>query len=350
MARICQSLKKSGFEVLLLGRNKKDSKPLTKRDFQQVRLHCIFNKGFLFYAEFNLRVFIFLLRQQYRYTYAVDLDTILPAYLLFQIQNKKYIFDAHELFTETPELENRNFVKKIWNKIGKLCVPKAALALTVNKSLSGILSGQYGLPFTHVYNAPDMDLLSDYASTSKNKFRIIYQGVLNKGRGVELLINAMEYLPGAELVIVGEGDLSLYLRRLGSESPAADRIHFTGWLFGEDLLSMTRSSWLGVNILEAHSLNYYYSLANKFFDYIHAGIPAIHMSFPEYEMILRDYPVGVTIKHFDVDELVVAIKSLMENQSMYDKMVLACKDAKKIFNWQNEEKKFLAAFDSTGLV
>lgn len=350
MARICRSLKKSGFDVFLVGREKKNSKPLLARDFEQKRLRCFFNKSFLFYAEYNLRLFLFLIRQSYTYTYSADLDTVLPAYLLRVLRKKKFIFDAHEWFSETPELENRTFVKKVWGFIGSCCVPSASLALTVNKSLSEIFSRQYGIPFTAVYNAPVSDLTKEEDSVQKAPYRIIYQGVLNEGRGLEQLIAAMEYIPEARLVIVGEGDLSEHVRNLASTSPAADRIAFTGWLFGKELQNSTESAWLGVNILEGKSKNYYYSLANKFFDYVHAGIPAIHMSFPEYEAILREYPVGLTIKEPDVKELVRVIKSLMENPGQYDKMVKACREAKKIYTWQQEEKKLVLALEQSGLI
>lgn len=350
MARICHSLKKSGFDVVLVGRVKKNSKPLVARDFEQIRLRCFFNKRFLFYAEYNLRLFLFLIRQSFTYTYSADLDTVLPAYLLRLLRKKKFVFDAHEWFTETPEMENRPFVKKVWGFIGSFCVPSASVALTVNKSLSDIFSRQYGIPFTATYNAPLSDSIKEEVSVHKTPYRIIYQGVLNKGRGLEQMINAMEYLPEARLVIVGEGDLSEYLRKRAAASPAADRIEFTGWLFGEALQNITASAWLGINILEGSSKNYYYSLANKFFDYVHAGIPAIHMSFPEYETILRQYPVGLAIKEPDVNELAEAIRSLIDNPAQYDKMVKACLEAKKIFTWQHEEKKLVKALEQSGLM
>src|SRR5690349_11491904 len=80
MIRICTSLSANGFSVKLVGRKMPASVPLSSRSFEQVRLNCFFHKGKLFYAEYNLRLFFYLLTQQMNCICAIDLDTILPCY------------------------------------------------------------------------------------------------------------------------------------------------------------------------------------------------------------------------------------------------------------------------------
>lgn len=341
MLRICLSLQKMGFDVTLVGRLKKSSLPLPVVPFKLKRLHCFFEQRFVFYAEYNIRLFLYLLTQRFSVLYAVDLDTIVPVGLVSIMKNKSFIFDAHEHFTETPELVDRKWVRNFWNKIAHFWIPKANKCITVNKSLADLFTSLYGKTFGFLYNVPSFETSTTAFEYTSNRKRILYQGVLNVGRGLEPLIAAMKDLPECELWIVGEGNLSASLREEASKTSAADRIVFTGWKHGEDLKQLTRSAWLGVNFLESRSLSYYYSLANKFFDYIHAGLPAIHMNFPEYQQIISKYPAALTINELTAENIVSAIRQIIDQPKKYDEMKKACMEAQKEFYWEKEEKKLI---------
>ena len=121
--KVCISLQKMGFEILLVGRKLQNSLPLD-RNYQTHRIQLLFNKGFLFYAEYNLRLFFYLLFKKKEIVLANDLDTLLPNYLVSKLQKKKLVYDSHELFTEVPELINRPKTQKIWLKIEQKILPK----------------------------------------------------------------------------------------------------------------------------------------------------------------------------------------------------------------------------------
>ncbi|HJS53916.1 MAG TPA: hypothetical protein VJ765_05210, partial [Chitinophagaceae bacterium] len=78
MQRICSTLAGAGYDVLLVGRKLKTSPPLSNKHYGQRRLNCCFKKGKLFYTEFNIRLFFFLLFKKMDCICAIDLDTILP--------------------------------------------------------------------------------------------------------------------------------------------------------------------------------------------------------------------------------------------------------------------------------
>ena len=71
----------------------------------------------------------------------------------------------------------------------------------------------------------------------------------------------------------------------------AKKVIFKGYVKPKELPKITAKASIGLNLLENKSLNYYYSLANKAFDYIQAEIPAIHMDFPEYRQLNQTYEV-----------------------------------------------------------
>jgi len=91
--------------------------------------------------------------------------------------------------------------------------------------------------------------------------------------------------------------------------------------------------------LEGSSLNYYYSLANKFFDYIHAGVPSINMNFPEYKQIMARYDVGYLIEKLDEKAIANTILGALKNETELQTKRKNCLSAAAAYNWQHEESK-----------
>src|SRR5690554_8125741 len=59
--KVCSFLYENKYDVLLVGRKLKDSQEITDRSYEVKRFKLLFNKGALFYANYNLRLFLFLL-------------------------------------------------------------------------------------------------------------------------------------------------------------------------------------------------------------------------------------------------------------------------------------------------
>ena len=122
MQRICTSLARNGYAVALVGRKLISSLPLSEKKFKQKRIRCWFNKGKWFYAEYNFRLFFFLLFKRMDAICAIDLDTILPCLHISRWKRIPRIYDAHELFTELKEVLSRPSIQKAWTKIEKKAV------------------------------------------------------------------------------------------------------------------------------------------------------------------------------------------------------------------------------------
>ena len=113
MQRICTSLSQAGYDVVLVGIKKSNSIKIENRLFKQQRIRCLFEKGKLFYAEYNLRLFFYLLFKKMDAICAIDLDTILPCLFISKIKKIPRIYDAHELFCEMKEIATRPAIYKI---------------------------------------------------------------------------------------------------------------------------------------------------------------------------------------------------------------------------------------------
>lgn len=336
MQRICLTLAKNGYLVTLIGRTLPHSSPLDNTTYQQKRLHCRFRKGFLFYAEYNLRLFWYLMFASFDAVCSVDLDTLPAGCFASLLRSKRRVFDAHEYFTEVPEVTNRTFIKGIWEIVARICLPFYRHAYTVGHGLAAIFEKKYGLPFQVVRNVP----VSNHAPVAdKNKpYILLYQGALNEGRGIETALEAMQHLDDVQLWLAGEGDLSDMLRRRSQELSLGEKVHFLGYVKPGELRGYTAQAWLGINLLENKGLSYYYSLANKFFDYVQAGTPVLTMNFPEYKALNEEQEVGILLDELSPESVASAINKLLNDKALYQKLQQHCLSARLTWNWEAEEK------------
>ena len=346
MIRICSSLSAVGYDVLLVGRQLPHSPVLYNQPFQQKRFRLIFNKGKLFYIEYNLRLFFFLLNSRFDAICSVDLDTLLPGFIVSKLKGKPCIYDAHEYFTEVPEVVGRPLVKKFWEAVANFVIPKLQYAYTVCESLSEIFYRNYGTRFLVFRNVPTGKTLPLLKGKSNDTFFLLYQGVLNEGRGLEESIEAMEGLNGVKLWLAGEGDLSGLLRQMVVEKGLQDRVIFYGRVSPTELHSLSAQAHLGLNLLENKGLNYYFSLANKTFDYMQAGIPSLCMAFPEYEKLYVKTGAIVLLEELSALEVVAAVKMLRDNEEMYRKLCIKSRMAAKDLVWENEEKELIRFYST----
>lgn len=344
MQRICSALSEAGHEVTLVGRLRRHSPTLPKQPYRQVRLNCFFEKGKLFYLEYNLRLFLWLLWRRFDIYTGIDLDTILPNLLVAKMKGKKCYYDAHEYFSEVPEVINRPVTKAIWEGVARLCIPRVDCAYTVGPALAQIFQERYGKTFEVVRNVPVQSSASLVAQSSTLPI-ILYQGVLNEGRGLEIAIAAMQKIAGAELWLAGEGDLSQQLQRLALDLQVEDKVRFLGYLAPEDLRSITQQASIGLNLLENRGLSYYYSLANKAFDYVQAGVPSIQMNFPEYLALQQEHRVFYLINRLEVEVLVQAVEQLLGDSELYLDLQENCGVAAAEWCWEKEKKYLLAMYN-----
>ncbi len=341
MIRICTSLAAAGYDVTLVGRNLPSSQVLNNQPFLQKRLSCFFHKGKFFYLEYNLRLLFFLLFKKFDVITAIDLDTILPCFLIGKLKHKPIVYDAHEYFTEVPEVFNRPATKRIWEAVADFCIPRIKHCYTVGDGLANIFSERYGVPFEVIRNISVEKKAVEVKEALPNRKIILYQGALNEGRCIEHYIEAMRYIENAELHLAGDGDLKYFLKKIVEKNQLENKVKFLGKLSPDALNKTTEGAYIGLNLLENKGLSYYYSLANKTFDYIQASVPALHPDFPEYQAIVKNYEIGVLVSSNTIQDIAKNINLLLHDTEFYNHLKMECDRAKEKYIWKNEEKKLI---------
>lgn len=338
MHRICGSLAAAGYAVTLIGRELKTSTPLAAKPFEQKRLKCFFNKGLLFYAEYNLRLFFFLMGQKTDALCAIDLDTILPVLFVSKLKNVRRVYDAHEYFTEMKEVRIRPLIKTVWQAVANFSIPRFKHAYTVSDGLAAALEAKYKVKFITISNFPVLTYFK--FEPADDEPYLFFGGAVNEARAFEYLVPAMRQI-NTKLIVAGDGNFMPQLKALINEHNVQHKVELKGMVTPEELREYASKATLGLGLAEREGINQYWALSNKFTDYMHAALPQLTMDYPEYRQINDKYKVAVLIDNLKPEYIATTINTIISNRELLADMREACVKAREEFNWQREEKKLL---------
>lgn len=348
--RVCDSLYDDGFDILLVGRRLPDSLNMDERLYKTRRFKMFFKKGPLFYAFFNIRLFFFLLFSKYDIAHANDLDTLCAVFFASKIKSRKVVYDSHELFTEVPELINRPLVRNFWLKIEKLILPKLDSMFTVNSSIANIYAEKYKINTIVLRNMPaklNENILverKDFGFDNTNKLIILQGAGINIDRGAEEAVEAMKLIENAILIIAGNGDVIPYLKKYVNENNLQKKVVFFSKMPHNELTRLTKICDCGLTLDKDTNLNYRFSLPNKLFDYIRAGIPVIASNLPEVNAIVDQYKIGIVLNNHNVEEIASAFNKILFEipRSEWEESL---RKASQELIWENEQSKLINYYE-----
>ncbi|MDP4270341.1 MAG: glycosyltransferase [Bacteroidota bacterium] len=313
----------------------------THLTFSITLFRLLFNRGPLFYAEYNLRLFLYGLFHRFDLIVSNDLDTLLACFLLSKIKRIPIVYDSHEYFTESVGLEGRSFQKNIWTFIEMLIVPRLKHCYTVSPTIARIYTEKYDVPFALVRNFPDAGIRFQKIETGfpPDKKILLYQGVFNPGRNLEAVIEAMQYVDDILFVLIGYGELEPLLRELTVKFNVTEKVKFLGKMPYEKMMQYTHYADLGIGLEFPLSESFKYSLPNKVFDYSLARLPFITLATPEVETILQEFEIGIKVSFSNASELAHIIKESIHDNDLLAEIRQNQRKASQVYTWDNECKE-----------
>lgn len=288
--------------------------------------------------------------------WANDTDS-LPGCWLAARGRCRLVMDAHELFPEVPEIQDKPLVKWVWRTIERWLMPKCDALLTVSQGIADYYKDRYGVEMTVVRNlsSGQWSVASGQRGGSHCRVSILstdhcplttllYAGKVNVGRGVDWAIDALEWLPGCRLVVAGDGDLLEAMKAYAAEKPWADRVVFTGRLMPEEMTALEAKADVGLVMLEDKGLSYHYALPNRVGAFVQAGVPMVVSDLPEMARVVRTYGVGEVIDELGVKSYELRVKALAE--AVERVLAREWKDedfaaAREDMDWNKEKEKLI---------
>jgi len=343
--KICNTLLELNFDVLLIGRILPKSSAIS-RPYKTKRFRLWFNKGALFYANYNIRLFFFLLFSKADVFWSNDLDTLPANYHASRWKNKKLIFDSHEYFTEVPELINRPKVQQFWKRIERKILPKLTHVLTVSASIAELYKKEYNIDVKLLRNVPYLNKKQTNVENIKlaGKKILIYQGAINLNRGIEFMVEAMQNIDNAALYILGKGDIYEQIETLIIKLNLSEKVIMLGAIPIEKLHGYTKQADLGLSLEEDKGLNYRYALPNKLFDYIHAETPILVANLPEMKKLVTQYQVGEVIENYSSKHIADKINAMINNNEQIEVWKTNAKKTALELNWEKEKSVIESLF------
>ncbi len=287
--------------------------------------------------------------KKFEYLHCNDLNTLPIGFLVKRFYNKniKIIYDAHEYETETIALSGLR--KKISKYLERKLIKYADAVITVSHSIAEEYVRLYQIEKPYlILNTPPyqkvkkQDLFRETLHIGKDKNIFLYQGGLNNGRGIEILLDTFASLEDKQNVIVfmGYGELKTSIQQYALKH---DNIYLHPAVRPEVLLNYTSSADYGISLIEDSCLNYRYCLPNKMFEYAMANLAIIVSNLPEMRSIVETYNIGVIMENNTkqgLEDAIVKISSLNKMDLQQN-----IKKAQCVFNWQEQEKTLLHIYD-----
>ncbi|WP_406656877.1 glycosyltransferase family 4 protein [Methanolobus sp. ZRKC2] len=283
--------------------------------------------------------------------HAHDLSTLLECYIASKLNKSKVIYDSHELYIR--DFNNKNNYKNLYFYLEHFLIRKVNLVITVNNLISKELQQRYKLENVpsvimncpSLSNSEECNRNDELDSKYDGKNVIVFQGVIREGLGLRNLIRSVAYLSDDyNLLMIGDGPILDELIDLSKELSLDDKVHFTGKIPHEKLLSYTKNAHLGVIYPEKYNLSHYYMAPNKFFEYIHSNIPVLVPNYPFLKENVLKYKIGLLADNENPEDFAKHITQFFSNREKYDEMKRNTEVAKNNLNWENEERKLLELY------
>jgi glycosyltransferase involved in cell wall biosynthesis len=350
----CQSLMSDGFMVSVAAMHSPGLLELENQDGLEVRRFKIATQKLPNNLFFSGIKYLHLLWRIYSFAKTADIYhcndiEALPigVFAKWMGRNKKVVYDAHEYESEKAGVSG--FRKKLLFVFERFFIKFADQTITVGDKIAEEYANLYAIPKpTVVMNCPvlkskeyDRTLLRKQFSIADETILLMVQGTLTPDRGIQETLDAFIKVNRKDmaLVFMGYGSMESVIKEYAAKQ---SNIYFMPSVAPEVVVSYTASADVGLTFIENSNLSYYYSLPNKFFEYIHADLAIISWPLFEIKQIIEKENIGLITDDFTSKSIETVLKLLSkDNISNYRSNILSLKYK---YNWEEQEKRLLSVY------
>lgn len=300
------------------------------------------------FLEWSFRVLWYFRKNRIDMVNCHSLSSLPLCVVIKKLHGARLVYEPHELETETITFTGlkRSFAKLLERHL----IKHASLIIVVSNSISAHYKCDYKLKSVSVVmNAPkitstnekSLNLLRDLYGLSKSDYLYMYQGVLEGERGVQLLLEAFQILPlDKHIVFMGFGSLEKEIKKAVMKFP---NIHIHEPVSPSEVVKYTQGVDVGFSLLSDDCENHRCALPNKFFHYLHAGVPMIISDLYEMGVLVERYSCGWKTKN--------SVESIVEKVMMISRadIEIASEGTERgriELSWERESKTLESIYHS----
>lgn len=301
--KTCASLQRAGYEPVLLGRKMfPEASSSIDRPYPTERIWLPYLEGPRFYWSFQKALFAAMSRWyakgQVVAVWSNDLDTLWPAVKAARQWGLDIAYDSHEWFTEAEGLKGAPFKKAAWRWWEKRCFRALRRMITVNDAIAEAYR-KMGLEVDVVPNVPER---SDAAVVAMPRAELgwpeertvmLMQGAfMDRDRGALDAVRSLVHLPDVHLALIGAGPEHAMARELAEGIGVSERLHVHDRMPYDELRRCTAAADIGLSLDRPTVDNFRFSLPNKLFDSLHAGVPVVCSDLPVAGRFVAEEGIG----------------------------------------------------------
>lgn len=288
--------------------------------------------------------------------HAHDLDSLWPAARAARRSQVPLVYDSHELWTEQASLVGRRSIRAFWCWLERHLISHVDHTIAVSASIGRILVQRYDLDgVTILRNLPPSrpplrsNRIRRELQLDEEVVILLYQGGFLTDNGLGEQIAAMATVDSAALVLVGSGPVEGQLRRQVADSGLTDRVYFLPRVPFSALHEYTCSADVGLCLIKPSGNSFYYSLPNKLFEYMQAGLPVLACESPEIRAVVEETGAGEVVDPGDVEAIGHHLRALVADPELRRRYRACSLKAAPSYTWEREAEKLVALYSSLSL-
>lgn len=267
------------------------------------------------------------------------------------IWRRPVVYDSHELFFDRSFRGLPGWIVRLLNAmrpLEKFLAHRAVSFIATSHSHAKQLSinTQSALPVV-IQNAVDLRRIATQPARkypTDGKRVIAHSGSLLDGRHLPELVQALTFLPeDAVLVLMGKGPQETRLRQLATDKHLSERLIIVPPVAPDEVAATLGQADIAAVTITPSSLSYEYSLPNKFFESVAAGLPMVVSGIPELRRMVEQYEIGLVCDPTDPQDIAAMCAQLLEPETLARYKANVAR-AREELNWAQEEKKLIAVY------
>jgi len=262
--------------------------------------------------------------------HAHDTNALEPVARVAERLGVPFVLDAHELWLgQTRRQRGPAYwaaYLAYWALVERRYLSRAAAVVAATDPICRILERRYHPPVARtVLNLPelhpeaparDLRSLPGGSAITHGAPILLYLGGIQEGRGLEQIVDALPDIPDAELALLGSGPSATAIRARAQARGVIGRIHLLEPVPPAEVVSYAASATIGLSLIQPVSASYRYSLPNKLFEYLAAGIPVVASDFPQVREILVPNDAGRVVDPRDPARIAATIRDLLADPAL----------------------------------